>query len=47
MVTISGGHVKQINLKFYSTYTSNKNIKQLVFEQLKNGYQSEEVIIEL
>ena len=47
MLTISGGHTHQLNIKFYSTYTSSKKIKYLVFGQTKKVSKLKEVKIEL
>ena len=47
LLTFSGGHTRQLNIKFYSTYSSTKNIKQLVFEEIKQSNNLKEVIIEL
>lgn len=47
MLTISRGHTRQLNIKFYSTYSSNKSIKYLVFGQTKKANQLREVRIDL
>lgn len=43
MLTIESGHVKEITIKFYSTYTSTKKIRRIVFSNLKviDGYATE------
>ena len=47
MLTVYPGHTDQISIKFYSTYTSNKSIKYIVFGQTKKAGQINEVKIGL
>lgn len=47
LLTFSGGHTRQLNIKFYSTYSSTKKIKELVFEEVKQSNNIKEVIIEI
>ena len=34
MLTITEGQTKEITIKFYSLYSSNKNIKSIVFSNI-------------
>lgn len=45
MLTIEAGHSKEMTIKFYSTYTSSKKIRRIVFSNLKviDGYRIETV----
>lgn len=46
MLTIEAGHSKEMTIKFYSTYTSSKKIRRIVFSNLKviDGYRIETVL---
>ena len=47
MVTVSKGHRKQLNFKFYSSYVSTKKIKQIAFSELRTNNEQIEFIINL
>ena len=47
MVNIGSSYIKQMDIKFFSSYSSTKTIKQLVFSNYKRNRNLEKFVIEL